>query len=241
MNDFSKSGEYVVKGDYHKNLDKNWPFYPVYVAKIKLVENFLTKKGFGKKILDLGCGEGVLVEKFRAKNFDIIGADFNYQSGFVYKRPITNTGFADNSFDVVLCLDVLEHLDFNEQDRALEEIGRILKPNGNLVLTLPNLAHFASRLSFLFTGKLLRTSEISRHKGDRPIVEFISLIKNKKFKIKKRKGLFPTFPVISFLTYYLPGKVVFLHKLYNIFLAYPNWSFLNFIFCQNIKNEKNSN
>lgn len=236
---FIKSGEYIQKGDYHKNLDKNWPFYPVYLAKMRMVENYLSQNGAGKKILDLGCGEGVLVEKLKSQKYDIVGVDLNYESDFVLKRPITDTGFNDDSFDVVMCLDVLEHLDFNEQEKALDEIRRVLKPNGTLVLTLPNLAHLASRLSFLFSGKLLRTSDIARHKGDRPIREFIRLIKNKEFMIKKRRGLFPTFPIISFLTYYFPGKAGFLHKFYNIFLAYPNWSFLNFIICDNKKHKNN--
>lgn len=231
----SREGEYSQKGDYHKELDKNWYFYPVYLAKMRLVEKFLNKSGANKKILDLGCGEGVLVDKFRKKGFDIYGADLNYESDYIYKRPITETGFKSDSFDMVLCLDVLEHLNFQEQEKALDEIKRILKPNGTLILTLPNLAHFASRLSFLFAGKLIRTSEICRHPGDRPMVEFIDIIKNKNFAIKKIKGLFPTFPLISFLTYYFPGRVVFLHRIYNFFIAYPNWSFLNFLVCRNKK------
>lgn len=232
-----KSGEYIQKGDYHKNLDKNWPFYPVYIEKMRLVEDFLTKEGKDKKILDLGCGEGVLVEKFKGKGFDIIGIDFNYESELVFKRSITNTGFADNSFGLVLCLDVLEHLDFEDQEKSINEIKRVLKPGGTLVLTLPNLAHLASRLSFLFLGKLLRTSEIERHKGDRPIGEYLRLLKDNNFSLKKRRGLFPTFPVSALLTYYFPSRMVRWHRFLNAFLSYPNWSFLNFIVCANNKND----
>lgn len=230
-----KSGEYIQKGDYHKNLDKNWSFYPIYIEKMRLVEDFLTKEGKDKKILDLGCGEGVLVEKFKSNGFDIIGVDINYEAELVFKRSITNTGFADNSFDLVLCLDVLEHLDFEEQGRAISEIRRIIKPGGIMALTLPNLAHFSSRLSFFFAGKLTRTSDVLRHKGDRPIGEFLKMIKKADFKITKRKGLFPTFPVSALLTYYFPSRMVRWHRFLNAFLAYPNWSFLNFLVCRNKK------
>lgn len=233
----SREGEYYQKGDYHKELDKNWPFYPVYIEKMRLVENFLKNKGKGKKILDLGCGEGVLVEKFKSMGFDIIGIDLNYESELVSKRPIADTGLSDNSFDLVLCLDVLEHLGFEEQERAISEIRRILKPGGIMFLTLPNLAHFASRLSFFFTGKLIRTSDILRHKGDRPISEFLKMIKKADFKITNRKGLFPTYPVSALLTYYLPSRMVLWHRFLNKFLAYPNWSFLNLIVCANNKND----
>lgn len=229
-----RSGEYKTRGEYHKNLDKNWLYYPVYVEKMKMVKNFLAERGRGKKILDLGCGEGALVEEMRRQGYDITGVDANYESGFVLKRDIFSAGFADNSFDIVLCLDVLEHLDFYEQERAIDEIKRMLKPEGVLVLTLPNLAHFASRFSFLFLGKLLRTSEIERHQGDRPIGEYLKLLKNKNFLLKKRKGLFTTLPLITLATYYLPGKVLFWHKLANK-IACPNWSFLNFMILENKK------
>lgn len=228
------SGEYITKGEYHKNLDKNWPFYPVYVEKMKMVKNFLVKEGRSKKILDLGCGEGALVEELHRQGYDIMGADSSYESNLVLRREITNTGFADNDFNIVLCLDVLEHLSFDEQEKAVDEIKRILKSDGTLVLTLPNLAHFASRFSFLFLGKLLRTSGVERHKGDRPIGEYLKLLKDKNFLLKKRKGLFMTLPLITLATYYFPDKVLFWHKLANKFTC-PNWSFLNFIILQNKK------
>lgn len=235
MTEKIREGEYSRKGDYHKELDKNWPFYPIYVEKMRMVEKFLANNGKGKKTLDLGCGEGVLVDKFRKNGLNIYGADLNYESDYVYKRPITETGFENDSFDMVLCLDVLEHLSFQEQEKAVAEIKRILKPGGILVMTLPNLAHFLSRLSFLLAGRLIRTSDISRHPGDRPITEFKKLIKEKGFAIEKTKGLFPTFPLCALLTYYFPSKMVWWHRFLNAFLAYPNWSFLNFIVCRNNK------
>jgi len=234
----TRTGEYFQKGDYHKKLDRNWPFYPVYLAKMSLVDSLLQKYGKGKKVLDLGCGEGVFVDKKRKEGFDIIGADLNYESEFVSKRNILNTGFKNGEFDVVMCLDVIEHLSFEEQEKAIVEIKRILKRGGIALLSLPNLAHFASRLSFFFTGKLIRTSEIERHRGDRPIGEYLAMLKKNNFAIAQRKGLFPTFPLISFATYYFPGKTVLLHKIYNKLFAYPNWCFLNFIVCKNNQPER---
>lgn len=231
-----RSGEYFQKGEYHKNLDTNWPFYPVYLEKMRMVNQFLECHGKGKKILDLGCGEGVLVDKFREQNYDIIGIDLNYESEFILKRDIINTGFEENSFDVVLCLDVLEHLAFDEQEMALGEIKRILKPDGKLVITVPNLAHLASRFTYFFLGRLIRTAEdMKRHKGDRTIIEYTKLFKSFNYLIIKRKGIFPTFPLFFLISYYFPSKFVFWHKFLNKFFAYPNWCFLNFIICQNKK------
>lgn len=226
-----RANEYAKRGDYHKELDKNWPYYPIYIAKLNFVNKYLNKFPKDKKILDMGCGEGVLVEQFRNKGYDITGMDLYYSSEFVIKGNITDTKLDSDSFDLILCLDVIEHLNFEEQEKALKEIHRILKNEGVLLATIPNLAHFASRLSFLLTGRLFRTSKIERHKGDRPIDEYIDLIK-KYFTIVKRKGIFPTFPISALLTYKFPSKVLLLHRVLNRVFARPNWCFLNVFICR---------
>ena len=61
----------------------------------------------------------------------------NYDASSVYKcsADLCDLQFADNSFDVVISFHVLEHI---PDDRAaLREIHRVLKPNGRLVLCLP--------------------------------------------------------------------------------------------------------
>jgi len=228
----TRAGEYLKKGDYHREVDKNWKYYPVYRAKLDFVRRFLAGIPPNARILDAGCGEGILVEEFRDKGYNIIGLDLNYSSGYVKKGDITVMPFSDNEFDLVLCLDIIEHLNFQDQEKAIREIKRSLRGDGNLLLTVPNLAHFASRISLLFTGKLLRTSTIERHPGDRPIKEYLELLERNGFKIKWRKGIFPTYPISSVLTYLLPSKIYPLHRILNKFLAYPNYSFLNIILCE---------
>ncbi|OIO40654.1 hypothetical protein AUJ10_02300 [Candidatus Pacearchaeota archaeon CG1_02_31_27] len=225
------SGEYRDKGEYHKNLDKNWPYYPVYLEKMAFVKKILRDLDRKSKILDAGCGEGILVEELKKEGFDIIGLDYNYSSKYVKKGSIFDMPFKDETFDVILCLDVIEHLNFEEQEKTLKEINRVAKKNALIILSIPNLAHLASRISFLFLGKLLRTSDIKRHKGDRPFAEYKNIIK-KYFKIKKIRGLFPTCPIISILTLKIPSKVVWLHKIYNSILAIPSISFQNIYICR---------
>ncbi len=227
-----RSGEYLLKGDYHREIDRNWRYYPVYLAKLEFVRDFLAKIPVDTRILDIGCGEGILVEEFRGRGYDIIGMDLNYSSEYVKKGDITAMPFDDGEFNLVLCLDIIEHLNFHEQEKAVAEVKRILKKDGKLLLTIPNLAHFASRLSFLFTGKLIRTSAIERHPGDRPIGEYLSMLRRNGFRLKWRKGIFPTFPISSVLTYLFPSRIYPLHRILNRFLAYPNYSFLNVILCE---------
>lgn len=222
-------GEYDNIGEYHKEIDDNWKYYPIYITKMEYVEAYLGKKGANKRILDVGCGEGVLVEKYYKEGMDIIGLDKFFSSDFIIRGDITKMPFKSERYDLVLCLDVIEHLNFDEQEKALIEIRRVLRDDGHLLIAIPNLAHFASRISFLLTGNLIRTSKIERHKGDRPINEYVKLLRIKKFEIIKRKGLFPTFPISSVLTYCFPGKVVRLHRILNKLFAYPNFCFLNII------------
>ena len=60
-----------------------------------------------------------------------------------------------NSFDRALCLDVLEHLSFEDQPRAVAELYRVLRPGGELLVSVPNLAHLQSRVHFLLRGRLI--------------------------------------------------------------------------------------
>jgi 2-polyprenyl-3-methyl-5-hydroxy-6-metoxy-1,4-benzoquinol methylase len=220
-------GEYEERGEYHRQLDKNWKYYPVFVHKMRLVKKYLNANARLRKTIDLGCGEGILVEEFRKKGFDIVGLDYNYQSPHVIRGDMTNLSFADETYDLALALDVIEHLSFEQQSQALAEIWRVLKPGGRAILTIPNLAHFASRVTFALFGKLLRTSSIDRHPGDRPIQEYIQLCREHGLEIVSRKGLFPTYPLISALTYVAPSKVVRLHGIYNRVAAIPGYCFLN--------------
>ena len=231
-----RSGEYLEKGDYHLNLNPNWPFLPIYLEKMRQVKSFLNGQSRKKKIIDLGCGEGILVEEYRRKGFDISGLDLNFQSKFVKKGSLLNPRLPKNNYDIILCLDVIEHLHFHEQKNAINNMAKMLKPGGKLFITIPNLAHFASRFTFLFLGKLLRTSKIERHVGDRSINEYLQLLKPH-FTVLKRRGLFPTFPLISALTYLIPSKVIRLHRLYNKLFGYPNWCLLNILICEKRKND----
>jgi len=225
-----RSGEYLAKGDYHLHLDPKWPYLPVYLEKMKYVRGHLDACAGDTRIIDIGCGEGELVKEYRDRGFDIVGLDVNYESEHVVRGSVLDLEFSDKCFDLVLFLDVIEHLTFIDQEVALQKIARVLKSKGELLISLPNLAHLASRLSFMFTGNLVRTSTPERHLGDRPINEYLQLL-NKHYEIKERIGIFPTFPFISIMTYWMPSKVLAWHKLYNRLFGYPNWCFLNLLFC----------
>ena len=236
QNNKTLSGEYEQRGEYHRQPDKKWHYYPVYVQKMAFVRKYLDRNTRQAKIADLGCGEGILVEEYRQRGFNILGVDANYSSDCVRNGDITALEFDDQSLDLVLALDVIEHLDFAQQEAAIREIKRVLRPQGRALLTIPNLAHFASRVTFALTGKLLRTATIDRHKGDRPIGEYLTLCRRQGLKVVRRRGLFPTLPLISILTFLAPSRVVGLHAIYNRLLALPGVCFLNILELQPCEN-----
>ena len=222
----SRTGEYAERGDYHRDLSPDWEFYPTYLAKMQRVRAYLGELPAGTRVLDAGCGEGLLVEEFR-NTLDIEGLDPHYSSDRVTHGSLTSLPYPAASFDRALCLDVLEHLTFDEQPRALDELFRVLKPGAELFVTVPNLAHLQSRVHFLLTGRLIRTARVSKHPGDRPAREYLELAQAAGFRLVERRGIFPTVPVLTRLIRRHPARLLPLHRALTAVVPVPDWCFLN--------------
>jgi SAM-dependent methyltransferase len=95
------------------------------------------------RVLDLGCGPGNLLD-FLAPRGDVFGSDYSadalrFCSGRGYRRlfraDFHSLPVRPESFDLVTCIDVIEHL--ADDRRALDELRRILRPGGILVVSVP--------------------------------------------------------------------------------------------------------
>jgi SAM-dependent methyltransferase len=223
-----RGGEYAARGDYHRAPDPDWDYYPTYLAKLDAVRGWLDRLPRDTRVLDAGCGEGVLVDEY-AQRLRIEGIDPNYSSPTVRTGSLTALPYADGSFDRALCLDVLEHLSFDDQPKALAELHRVLKPGGELLVSVPNLAHLQSRVHFLLLGRLIRTASEYKHPGDRPAAEYIELGRRTGFELIQRRGIFPTVPVLTRLIRRHPRALRPLHRLLTRILPVPGWCFLNLL------------
>ncbi|MGH9334350.1 MAG: hypothetical protein ACRD21_11435, partial [Vicinamibacteria bacterium] len=113
-----------------------------------------------------------------------------------------------------------------DQPKAVSEIARVMKPEGDLILSVPNLAHLHSRIRFLFTGKLTRTSAVERHPGDRPLGEYLDLLRTTGFTISRRSGIFATFPIAFRAVNRNPQKLGWLVSVADALIPFPSLRFL---------------
>ena len=224
-----RRGEYAARGEYHRTPDPTWDYYPTYLAKLEAVRAYLDALPRGSRVLDAGCGEGVLVSEY-ADRLEITGVDANYASDRVTHGSVTALPFPDATFDRALCLDVLEHLSFEDQPRALGELHRVLKPSAELLVSVPNLAHLQSRVQFALRGRLIRTASELKHPGDRPAGEYVELGRRAGFTLLRRAGIFPTIPVLTHYIRRHPKALAPLHRLLTRALPVPGWCFLNLLF-----------
>lgn len=220
------AGEYESRGDYHRHLDPHWSYAPIYARKLRWVDRVFQGIRKDARILDVGAGEGALVERYRGLGYDVVGVDSAYESAQVTRADLLSLPFERESFDVVLCLDVLEHVELLSQPQAVAEIARVTKRGGKLLLSVPNLAHLHSRLRFLLTGALSRTSAVERHPGDRPLCEYLRILSDAGFSIDRQSGIFPTLPFAFRAVNRNPAKLGWLIPVLDALVPFPGLRFL---------------
>lgn len=214
---------YAEKGDYHRNLNLDWSYAPTYLIKQKLVRKIILETSTTARILDAGCGEGVFVEEFQQKGYDIIGIDKNYSSEFVKNGDIRNLPFSEDEFDIVLLLDVLEHFNYEDQEIVLKELFRVLAPHGRVIISVPNIAHLNSRIQLLFTGQLDRSDSLIDHICELSLKEYQILFEKSGFQITSKRGITLSLPFLIQLIRHFPRKLIHIHNLLN-YLAIPSLS-----------------
>ena len=110
--------------------------------------------GPGQRVLDLGCRSGALT-RFYAPGNEIVGLDADRDAlreaatlgiETVWADAEEPLPFADESFDVVVAAELLEHL--HEPRRVVEEAARVLRPGGTFAGSVPNAYRLKNRLRF---------------------------------------------------------------------------------------------
>lgn len=199
--------------NYHKEKIKNPVAQFMFREKTRFLKNLL-KKSKGK-ILIIGCGSeddmkiippacegiGIDISEEAIKQSQKKYPKFKY-----YVADATNMPFIDNSFDHVVCSEVIEHIPNNE--RVLSEIKRILKNKGTFIVTTPNWINWyglARKIGESITKKTFTS-------GDQPIDNWSTPGNLKKklmkynFNIRKFKGLW-YYPPFGKGKYQIPYQI----------------------------------
>jgi 2-polyprenyl-3-methyl-5-hydroxy-6-metoxy-1,4-benzoquinol methylase len=116
--------------------------------------------GAGQDVIDIGCGEGYLAAELKKLDNRITGIDVlptasetSSLDGY-YSADLDNgissvvRQLKGQRFTRALLMDVLEHL--KKPEMILDQCHEILEPDGQLIISVPNIANFSVRLSLLF-------------------------------------------------------------------------------------------
>ncbi len=129
---------YLAEGDHAR--DK---------LKVEIVDHVASAIRPNIRVADIGCGIGDLLTEVRSRepSVDVSGLDFSPKAIEGAKRALPDGDFrrfviertlpyADRSFDLVLCTDVIEHLDYPKA--VVAELVRICRPGGVVAVVVPD-------------------------------------------------------------------------------------------------------
>ena len=147
------SGGYVsfLTGEYSR---KRAQLYGYFYDLLKVDSR---TQGFERKrVLDIGCGFGLLLDFLQSKGWDPYGVDFA-SDAITYGQKelglknisvgnLEHDSFEENYFDMVTLASVIEHLD--DPVDMLARIHRVLRPGGVLLITTPNAGSFNHKQAY---------------------------------------------------------------------------------------------
>lgn len=144
---------HIYTKTYVNNYRKLLPrFYKRFQMLKSLIESVIP----GGKLLDVGCGTGYFLKYLQESSsaWDAVGVEPNVTLRQlasndnivkVVKGNLTSIPFEDSSFDVVTCLDVLEHS--VSLNKNVKELYRVIRKDGILVIQAPNYQSFMAKLT----------------------------------------------------------------------------------------------
>ncbi len=139
-------------------------------VRIKFIKETLKRKGISNlenlRILDIGCGGGILTEPLARLGAKVIGVDENENAikvainhaktnklNIQYKKISFEKISFNEKFDVILCMEALEHL--NNVDMLISKVKKLLKPRGSFIGSTINKTISSYVLAILFAENIL--------------------------------------------------------------------------------------
>lgn len=192
----------IINGGTQLQVDRYiHPKEKFWKKRIERVLSFLSLQK-GDRLLDVGCGVGTFSYSAAKQNIEAVGIDYSPESIKLAKKIAKEEGlakkltyilgdaqklpFPDNSFDKVVAADFVEHLTWPVTIRSVEEMLRVLRPEGKMVVYTPNrypqtMVVFLMKLQYLVTlrdpRKFTLQSLNHRHIGLKTPLEIIKIFR----------------------------------------------------------------
>lgn len=144
------------------------------------------------RVLDVGCGRGVMLQGFQSAGWDARGVELSEESAFharehlgldVFTGGLEDAPWDDGTFDLIVFWHSLEH--FRRPDLALDAATRLLAPGGGLVVAVPNIESLQAQLF----GRLWFHLDVPRHYHHFGESSLVSMIERRGYTVERKEQL----------------------------------------------------
>lgn len=204
----------------HNQFDFTKYESPYEIPRVEIIRS-LIQSGSGKNAVDVGCGPGYFSRELSRRGFKTTAIDTgreNLESAKNYAAE-TDLGHAtsilsrqmDDHYDLALSLELIEHMPKDHGKQMLEEIRRVLKPDGRLIISTPN-RYSVEGLGGYYWGEKIRgwekwTAWESTHVHIYSSIEILRLLRATGFIVDRVIGYYyeGPFPLVGHLK--LPFRI----------------------------------
>ena len=145
MNDLVASGDYARKQLYCRDRVVAWS----HGSRFSLAVRLAAEKR-GGRLMDVGCGDGTFIALTHGTFAEAVGADVDLTQLAECRRrlaSLSGTRFVptvdleapeyEAAYDVITCMEVLEHCPDEERRRVLDRLVRLCRPDGRIIISVP--------------------------------------------------------------------------------------------------------
>ena len=209
LDKYYQSEDYISHTDSKRSLfERIYHLVKQYTLsqKERLISSYVNKKG---NLLDIGAGTGDFLAYAKSKKWEVIGIepsqkakDLALKKGVLFVKSTEE--LSDNSFDVITMFHVLEHVE--DLDKQLSELKRISKPNGIIIIAVPNFKSYDAN----YYKEFWAAYDVPRHIWHFSKIAIQKLFSEKEIELIKIKPMyFDSFYVSLLSEKYKNGKMNF--------------------------------
>jgi SAM-dependent methyltransferase len=201
-----------------RNLDRHRLLRKFHRQALKIFIHFFKDLDISLSVLDAGCGSGFYLEILRNLGFQSLrGIDVceyfiqkTRDKGLNVKNQSIHDLDTKDAYDIILCCDVLEHL--NNPKQAISKLHQALKPKGTLYVSIPVYDSILERKERLLKKKSKKDQmkkHDSTHVNEFSRKTFLHLLEENGFRVFYIKHFFNQIPIVWRLSGRIPDFPTF--------------------------------